>query len=409
MKLSFKKTVISLSLIIVANIASIAQVAKKDSVEPYVSNAVKYNLKSTTTTTYRSKDSTLNNLELEYKTTATYNKKGLEQSYVSVNVRGVTTNKTESEYDSQDRLVKSTSYDSAGTTVSIYKYKYDEQNRIVETVTMSPEYDYVTGSKYGSKLISYGYKSIYDVSGNLVESISDSEGVVLSTQKYQYDKLNRYTKMESYDKSRLNYIETRVYDSKGGYVVTYDELQTPSGNKCLPGTNRTVSVYDKNSMMLSSVSSRNDNGESSTTKTTYEYKKDKKGNIIYSKSTTENKGNNFYSKSTDINTNKYDSNGNLIETTSQYGGSNSSLITTKYKYNAQNSMIEYASYNGSCNDKPESVSIYTYYEDGKTLKEISTNSGYGAHSTSKYDSRGLPIEDVSINAYGSSKTVYTYE
>ena len=240
-----------------------------------VSYIVKYKIRSASTFTYRSSDSTLSNVKLESKQITTYNRAGNGVISLSENGNGKAISKTESKFDQRNNLIESISYDSLNKVSYSSKYYYDDLNRLSESTTLQQLYFYTYKPEDTDKYSSYTYRSKYDANGNVIEYVNDSSGTVIYRIVSKYDLKNRVVYTEQYDHKALQSIVTYVYDSKGAYRLTQESYQTASKTQCSPSKNRTVEKIDYKGNMLSSISTSEENGVGSTTKTTYEYKYDK--------------------------------------------------------------------------------------------------------------------------------------
>ncbi|MBL7891693.1 MAG: hypothetical protein JNL63_03615 [Bacteroidia bacterium] len=388
-----------------SNATDNAETAKKTDTVSYI---VKYKIKSITTFTYRSNDSTLNDVKLESKQKITYDKAGNYIGDLSENGTGKIISRSESTYDSRNNMVESISYDSLNKISYSSKYYYDDLNRLFESSTSQPLNLYTYKPEDAGKYSTYTYRSKYDANGNVIEYTNDSSGTIVSKTLARFDIKNRTVYTAQYDHTTLQSTTTYLYDSKGAYTLTIEYYQTASRTQCSPSKNRTIEKFDERGNMISSVSSTEENGVKSTTKTTYEYKYDK-DKLLLLKTVVESNGDGYASKSTSLQLNKYDKNGNLIESFSKYAGGGGNY-TTKYKYNNNNSLIEQVSYNNNCMDKPTTIATYVYFPDSVTLKESSSVTfDYPSKYIDRYDERSLNMESMSISQNGSSHTVYQYE
>ncbi|MFY9310452.1 MAG: hypothetical protein WAQ28_15515 [Bacteroidia bacterium] len=400
--------VLSLSCL---NAQVIASVKKDDlkGIDTSVNYIVKYKIKAINTLTYSTEDSTLNNAKLSSQAKTIYDRKGNLVENISENWAGKTMTKSVAKFDAKDNLIESTTYDSTGKVRTSVKYSYDDANRLTKSSSTSSLGMYTMKPEDDAKTVVYSDIRKYDASGNLIESITDSSGVVIYKTVSQFDNKNQLISSSNYDHNNLQSTITNVYDKKGGYIQTTEYYWSARKTQCSPNKNRTVSKFDSKGNLLSSVSTSDENGAISTQKTTNEYKfsGDK---LLSIKTISEDNAEGFSSKSVSSQTYKYDKNGNEIESVMKYGGGGSSTYTTQTQYNSNNLMVKQTVYNGTCMDKPATISTYTYYPDGKTLKETSTETfDYLSKSVEKYDERELVTESIYKSDYSSTRVVYDYE
>lgn len=399
---------------------------------------VKYKIKAVTTHTYDSDDSTLSNAKLSSKEKTIYDREGNMLESIRENGTGKTIQKTVSKldsrknlteytvydstnrvsylekrfYDNLDRLTEYTTYDTANKLVSSEKRRYDDLNRLIESSSTMPlyMYSYRQEDKDNDKTCTYTYRSKYDLNDNLIEYITDSSGVIINKTVSKFDAKNRPVYSENYDHNLLQSTEAYVYDKKGGFTQTVEYYWTASKTQCSPNKNRTVTKYDAKGNSIQSINTSDENGATSITKTTSDYKYYDEFRLSSLKTTTETKAEGYNSKSVTSYAYKYDKKGNEIEAVTKYGGSGSSTYTTISEYNSNNEMTRYTVYNGTCMDKPTSVALYIYHPDGKTVKEaIYESFDYPTKSIDKFDSRSIPVEHISTTSNNASRTVYNYE
>ncbi len=373
-----------------------------------VSSIVKYRIKAIIMSTYKSDDSTMSAAKLDSKVISTYNHAGLETSFVDQNSIGKAMNKTEITYDNKNNVTESASYDSLNKIINHTKYSYDDLNRLIESSSSEVLGIYEGKPADAGKYVIYSYKNKYDANGNAIETISDSAGVIISRTVSKFDEKKRVTNSEQYEHKTLTRTMVYNYDSKGGSTSTTEFYQNAGRSQCSPNKNRTVSKFDSKGNMILSLSTSEENGAVSTTKTTGEYKylKDK---LLSAKTITETNSESFTSKSTNQESFKYDASGNMIESVYKYGGGGGST-TERFKYNGNNSVIEEITYSGTCMDKPSSVLAYSYYPDGIRLKETKiVTFDYPSKSIEKLDERSLTTENFYFSPDESRHVVYQYE
>jgi hypothetical protein len=374
-----------------------------------LSSVVKYKIKSTTVLRYSTNDSTLNNAKLESKEKTIYSHDGEMMETTSENSKGKMLNKYENKYDSRNNVIQSISYDSLNKITSESKFYYDDKNRVIESSSSMPLSTYTGKQEDAGKSLTYTYRNKYDVNGNVVETTEDSSGVIVSRTASTFDNKKHMIRYELYSHAILQSTETMVYDAKGGYTETVEYYWSASKTQCSPNKNRTVSKFDNKDNVVSSLSISDESGVVSTDKTTNEYKYYDATKLLSLKTTTESNSEGYSSKSISSTIYTYDKNGNVTETASKYGGGGGNY-TMKYKYNSANSVIEETIYNGTCMDKPSSIGTYTYYADGKTLKEsVSRSYDYPSKTIDKYDDHALLIETILTSEGGSTHNVYNYE
>lgn len=439
-KLSTSTTVLLMSFSLFFSYTLKAQIiAAKDEKKAMDSTAtdyiIKYKIKAITIHTYSSEDSTLANAKLASKDRSLYDRNGNRLENISENANGKIMETRKSRYDSKnnlleyvvydsmnkisltekrqydnyDRQIEFTTYDSASKVTYSQQTRYDNSGREAETSTTMPLYTYTAKTEDADKNVTYTYKNRYDFNDNVVEYTTDSAGVTTNKTLSAYDNKNRLISSQSFDHNQLQSVVSYVYDKKGGSTQTIEYYTNANRTQCSPKKNRAVVKYDSKGYEISSVEISEDNGETSTTKSTNEYKFDG-DKLISIKSTTETKSEGYNSKSVTSQTYKYDKNGNEIESVSKYGGGGSATYTTKTEYNKNNEITKQTVYNGTCMDKPASITLYTYYPDGKKLKEVSYESfDYPSKTIYRYDDRFIPVEQISISPRNASRYVYTYE
>jgi hypothetical protein len=363
--------------------------------------------KTKTIIAYKVSDSTMADKKLDYKETSTYAKTGDQLGTVKVNANGKKLEETKYTYDERDNMTGYETYDSLGKLSSSTLYVYDSQGRMSSYTSKSPMFYYTYNQADSDKMLTYTYHYQYDFAGNIIETSTDSAGVIINNTTSTFDAKGREVSSREYDHKCLQTSETIVFDSKGGYTSTEENYYDASGNSCSPNTNKTVTKYDKDGNELSSLTVTQENGINSTSKTTYKYKFEK-GKMVSSVMVLEETGDSHSSKSTTSWIYKYDQAGNLLES-SEKGYTGTSL--TRYTYNNKNKPLTETSY-GSCVDKPVSMSQYVYFPNDTVIKELHYLSySYPSSSVIKYNERSEFTEEISHNSYDNKyqQTVYTYE
>ena len=365
-------------------------------------------LKSSISTTYFTSDSSLNNSKFQARYKTLYDIAGNLIESISENEAGKVTTRTVSKFNAANYLIESITYDSLGKMSGNSKNIYNDKNQQLESSTEQSLMVYTGKVEDAFKFFTYTYKNKYDVNGNNVDLETDSAGVVISKTLSTYDAKNRLIKSQTYDHAVLQSLETLQYDSKGAYTSITESYTPATKVQCAPGKTTITSKYDTHGNNISTLSTSNINGEITNDKTTsaYKYEKDK---IIFIKTITESYGTDYSSKTTSTESYKYDTNGNLLETSSKYPGGGGNYVT-KYTYNKNNTVKEFVTYNGSCTDKPSNVTTYLYYPDGTTVKEErSTAYDYPSTTIYRYDKNSQLKESVTHSQYGSTRTTNEYE
>ena len=373
-----------------------------------VGSSLKNNIKSIVRFEYISNDSTLNSKKLQYKSTEAYDKEGNMIQTIRENQVGKIIDNIEYKYDLKNKMIEWKTTDSLNEVREIYNYSYDELGRNKEEISVT-KLSYLTQNPSDiNKTVTYINRHNYYLDTQLIaEETTDSAGKIIFKMETKYDSQQRVLSSSVYNHGILDRTVNNTYNSKGGYKSIIQNYSRSGNSKCSPEKNQSVEMYDEKGMVTSSISTIENNGSVSVTKTTHKNKYLKEM-LIYSETETEIKADGYTSKQKDVESNKYDANNNLIEASYIYGGTSGGKSKMLYKYNNK-SLIEHTRYSGNCTDKPESTITYYYYPDGVTLKEEITLDIYNYKSIARYNQQSLITESISLNPFESYQTTYQYE
>ncbi|HWY99003.1 MAG TPA: hypothetical protein VNY36_07960 [Bacteroidia bacterium] len=277
------------------------------------------------------------------------------------------------------------------------EWKYDTKNREIYYSRYNGDY------RYDKKYL------VYDAAGNEIsETTTEPYDTIALT--WTYDNKERIINYRKTEHGKVIEASSTGYDNDGGRTETLDETPMGDGFSC-PNDSRTVTVYNKNSVILSEVVTKEKNGKNfiHTTRHKYLFKGE---HIALDSAVTIDRGYLYYLALTEVKTNKFDARDNLIEETNEGGGEYSYSGSERWKYNEKNNILEDNTYNSCNTDKPEKSTIYTYYPDGKTVKELIEDNAaesYSGKTITEYskDSRKKEIRNI-YKGY-SYLTVFTYE
>ncbi len=307
-----------------------------------------------------------------------------------------------SEYDSYGMLISSTDYNGVITT-----YSYDEEDRIIKETT-GEEYTHYTYDSLGrltdvetaDSHISYTYNKYgelyyktyengqkvvygYDQYGRNNEIRVTQNGKMLYSTKYEFDTMNRLTRVVGHDGTAVVYSydangnrETATYANGIVLTYTYDECNRLTLQKVVDKSGKAIAQYNYTLGEGGERTKVTEEGPEGTIETAYEY--DKAGRLTKE---TIRKG-----EETTTYKYNYDAVGNRIE--KRENGS-----ITEYTYNSRNQLTEEDSLTGTV--------VYSYDANGNLLNQ----SGAGKASTYTYDVYNKLIQYVE----GSKKERYSYD
>ena len=296
----------------------------------------------------------------------------------STDYNGVTTSYS---YDEEDRLMKET------TGAEETTYTYDSLGRLTDVATKDSHISY-TYNEYGElseKTYENGQKIAYhyDKYGRNKEIRVMKEDTQLSSTKYEYDIMNRLTRVVGHDGTAVVY----TYDANGnretarfanGQVITYtyDECNRLTLQKAVDRNGTVIAQYQYTLGAGGERTKVTESGACGSLETAYDY--DDAGRLI--KETIQ--------KGEETTTYKYDYDdvGNRIEKREN------STITT-YTYNNRNQLIT--------EKTGTQVVTYSYDANGNLLNQ----SGAGKAVAYTYDVYNRLVQ----YAEGDKKESYTYD
>ena len=282
------------------------------------------------------------------------------------------------------RLIETDTYENSDEMTGVSYRRYDENGRIIFDNDTTYIYPDDGGDIYYYTLSSwYDWKTCYDLNGNIILNLYDSEYYKEQDQNFipydeEYDVGEEYT--YEYDDNGNIIKETFVkktgssvlksstyeseYDDRGNLIYS----TVPKGIMATEGAYRTY-CYDDDDNMIECQYIDDYNIH------TYEYSYDDHGNVVQEIYTYESKEDESYN-STHTNTyqNVYDDFANLIEKTETINNRESNNITTtKYEYNILYGVVT----------REERIYSNNYKEIKEYIYEMESSDGIGTGLISK--------------------------
>lgn len=298
----------------------------------------------------------------------TYGPDGYEEEYTSHGKNYYDEYRSVSQFDTQDRCIKRTSYDENGQESGVSYYEYGDNGAYTETYYSSynsrsvDEYDENgnrTVHRYYSDDGTYDYVAYYqyDARGNEIESKEyDLNGNLKSYTEKEYDAQGRETRTVSYEANGKKSSEkTTVYTADGKGVSTSSYYYSDGSYS--------VTEYDENGK--STRYSRYTSAGALDSYTLYEYNENGKA----------------------VRENKYD-------------GKNQLTGYTTYEYNARGDTTEWVEYNAK--GEIEYRYVYQYDSQGRQERTTAYHRGVISWDTQyRYDADGTQHEKTDYYSNGT--------
>jgi hypothetical protein len=419
----------------------------------------KVNFKTVTHKHYTAKDTGKNSMELENTYVFNFNNLGMLTGYHCLKCDEYSDDSTIVQYDSQFNKIRQTSYTkryspgkmtnflasdeffkwdnkfhllwdstfsqykqrgedtSLRTCTQVFTKKYDQEGNLLENTekyygdtTMHYVYTYMNGHVTSIKNTlknEVSYTTIkYDNLWNEIERCKIScVDTILTIQKF--DTKNRLVESNHYEHGVLIYSFTATINQDGSYTTTSQVF--PAGGESCSKFNTTINHYGKDSTLISSEETGEENGRSYKINTLHFYKFNG-GEVLYDSSIRTEEKKFFFSKTVWVTVNKYDDRGNNLENLVISGERSSK---TEYEYNSRNKMIKETHYD-DCLESPSKTITYVYYSDGISLKE-KTCEIHGEITKWRFSEDSRILEKYELKPYYHSKgngevtlDIYTY-
>lgn len=336
-------------------------------------------------------------------------------------------------YDSKGNKAKAVRYDADGWTAN-YTYINGLKSTAVkiEKDGTRTEYKYVGGEK--ATAVRYTYDKNKNITSRKTYAYnSDGKAVAESKITYNYDSSNKLTKSTNYTYINGEAVKTATNEYSYKSDGEYNEIKTKSYNKNGKETSTVTNDYTINTNAEPYVTSSTkgtvinfkngkeiilNNGETAqintheitiTTQNGKKYTYSSKGTLLSGDKKTAPKAEKPTLAIDDSKTQKIkDSNGKVIKKIEK-DKNGKTLAIIEYTYNSKGikTGAKKQEYNGNNVSK---VAVYTYYDDGKTLKMKNVISDNGETENYEYNPNGTVSKTIITNSQGARyENTYKYK